>query len=58
MLAALLQVAALQLPAALIAGGGIHTGEQVRQCLAAGAQAVQIDSAVGVEPGQSGRGHG
>lgn len=55
MLAALLQVAALQLPAALIAGGGIHTGEQVRQCLAAGAQAVQIDSAVWVEPGLAGR---
>ncbi len=51
MLEALLQVAALRLPAALIACGGIHTLEQVRQALAAGAQAVQIDSAVWVEPG-------
>jgi dihydroorotate dehydrogenase (NAD+) catalytic subunit len=55
MLDALLQVAALQLPAALIACGGIHTVEQVRQCLSAGAQAVQIDSAVWVEPGLAGR---
>ena len=51
MLPALLQVAALGLPAALIACGGIHTVQQVRQALAAGAQAVQIDSAVWVEPG-------
>ena len=55
MLAALLAVAALGLPAALIASGGIHTGEQVRQALAAGAAAVQIDSAVWVEPGLPGR---
>lgn len=51
LLATLLEVAALRLPAALIACGGIHTLEQVRQALAAGAQAVQIDSAVWVEPG-------
>lgn len=55
MLAALLQVAALHLPAALIACGGIHTLDQVRQCLSAGAQAVQIDSAVWVEPGLAGQ---
>ncbi len=55
MLDVLLQVAALGLPAALIACGGIHTQEQVRQALAAGAQAVQIDSAVWVEPGLAGR---
>ena len=55
MLDALLQVAALQLPAALIACGGIHTADDVRQALAAGAQAVQIDSAVWVEPGLAGR---
>ncbi len=55
MLAALLDVAALGLPAALIASGGIHTAEQVRQALAAGAAAVQIDSAVWVEPGLPGR---
>ncbi len=55
MLGVLLQVAAQQLPAALIACGGIHTADHVRQCLAAGAQAVQIDSAVWVEPGLAGR---
>jgi dihydroorotate dehydrogenase (NAD+) catalytic subunit len=55
MLLALLGVAALQLPAALIASGGIHTAEQVRQALAAGAAAVQIDSALWVEPGLAGR---
>ena len=55
MLAVVLQVAALQLPAALIACGGIHTPDHVRQALAAGAQAVQIDSAVWVEPGLPGR---
>ena len=54
MLGSLLQVAALQLPAALIACGGIHTAEQVRQALAAGACAVQVDSAVWVEPGLAG----
>ena len=52
---ALLEVAGLQLPAALIACGGIHTSTQVQQALAAGAQAVQIDSAVWVEPGLPGR---
>ena len=55
MLEVLLQVATLQLPAALIASGGIHTVDQVRQALAAGAQAVQVDSAVWVEPGLAGR---
>ena len=55
MLAALLDVAALHLPAALIASGGIHTAEHVRQALAAGAAAVQVDSAVWVEPGLAGR---
>ncbi len=51
MLNALEQVAALALPAALIAAGGIHTAAQVQQALDAGAGAVQIDSAVWVEPG-------
>ncbi len=55
MLEVLLQVAAQQLPAALIACGGIHTADHVQQALAAGAQAVQIDSAVWVEPGLPGR---
>jgi dihydroorotate dehydrogenase (NAD+) catalytic subunit len=49
------QVARLKLPCALIAAGGLHTLEQVRQALAAGAQAVQIDSALWVEPGLANR---
>lgn len=55
MLDALAQVAALKLPAALIACGGIHTPDQVRQALAVGASAVQIDSAFWVEPRLAGR---
>lgn len=55
MLDALLQVAALGLSAALIACGGIHTLEHVHQALAAGARAVQIDSALWVEPGLANR---
>jgi dihydroorotate dehydrogenase (NAD+) catalytic subunit len=55
MLQVFLQIAGQHLPAALIACGGIHTLDQVQQALAAGAQAVQIDSAVWVEPGLPGR---
>lgn len=51
MLSALLDVAALQLPAVLIACGGIHGWEQARQALRAGAAAVQVDSAAWIEPG-------
>lgn len=51
MLTSLLAVAKLAPPAALIACGGIHTSAQVKQALQAGARAVQIDSAVWVEPG-------
>jgi dihydroorotate dehydrogenase (NAD+) catalytic subunit len=51
MLAALVELARLTLPCALVACGGIHTPSQVQTALAAGAQAVQIDSAVWVEPG-------
>lgn len=51
MLTCLLAVARLQLPAALIACGGIHTMTQVQQALAVGAQAVQLDSALWIEPG-------
>ncbi|RIK42206.1 MAG: hypothetical protein DCC55_09495 [Chloroflexi bacterium] len=51
MLAALAGVAQLQLSCALIACGGIYCAEQVRQALALGAHAVQIDAAVWVEPG-------
>lgn len=43
-------VARLQLPTALIACGGIHTAAQMEQALEAGAQAVQVDSALWVEP--------
>ncbi len=50
MLRSLLDVAALHLPCALIACGGIHTRLDVRQALAAGAHAVQIDSLAWVEP--------
>jgi dihydroorotate dehydrogenase (NAD+) catalytic subunit len=51
MLEALAQVAARTPDGpALIACGGIHTADQLRQALAAGAVAVQIDSALWVEP--------
>lgn len=50
MLPVLRAVARLQLPAALIACGGVHTTAQVDQALDAGASAVQVDSAVWVEP--------
>lgn len=43
-------LARLQLPAALIACSGIHTFDQMQQALEAGASAVQIDTAVWVEP--------
>lgn len=55
MLTVLLAVAKLALPCALIACGGIHTLAQVQGALAAEARAVQIDSAVWVEPGLPGR---
>lgn len=55
MLAALVTVAELALELPLIACGGIHTPQQVRQTLAAGAVAVQLDSVVWVEPGAVGR---
>lgn len=51
MLDALVAVARLELPVALIACGGIHTVAQMETALAAGARAVQIDSALWVEPG-------
>lgn len=53
-LRALDAVASLGLGCGLVASGGIHTCTQVEQALAAGAQAVQIDSAVWVEPGLPG----
>ena len=51
MLAALMAVKKLALPLTLIASGGIHTVEQARHALGAGASAIQLDSAVWVEPG-------
>lgn len=51
MMAALHEVAALDLPCTLVASGGIHTVEQAKQVLAAGADALQIDSAAWIEPG-------
>lgn len=50
MLAALLEVQALELPGSLIACGGVHTLQQARDCLHAGADAVQLDSLVWLEP--------
>ena len=50
MLAALLEVKALELPGSLIACGGVHTRQQARDCLEAGADALQLDSLVWVEP--------
>lgn len=55
MLAALIEVAQLQLPLPLIACGGIHTVAQARQALHAGASAVQLDSVIWVEPGSATR---
>ena len=51
MLMSLLAVGRLQLGAPLVACGGIHTLEQAAQALTAGAAALQVDSAVWVEPG-------
>ena len=50
MLAALLEVKALELPGSLLACGGVHTRQQARDCLQAGADALQLDSLVWVEP--------
>jgi len=50
MLAALLEVKSLALPGSLIACGGVHTQKQACDCLHAGADALQLDSLVWVEP--------
>ena len=56
MLAALGKVAALALDdLPLIACGGIHTSQHVRQALSRGASAVQLDSIVWIEPDAVGR---
>ena len=55
MLQRLVEVAREQLPCSLIACGGIHTEQHVKDALAAGADAVQIDSAIWVEPGTANR---
>lgn len=51
MLDTLYRVAQLGLDCSLLACGGIYTAEHVQQALAAGALAVQIDSAIWGEPG-------
>lgn len=48
---ALYEVRQLDLPTALIGCGGIHSVADAQQMLAAGASALQIDSALWVEPG-------
>ncbi len=50
MLHTLARVAALNLPCALIAAGGIHTLAQAQAALAAGAIALQLDTVAWVEP--------
>jgi dihydroorotate dehydrogenase (NAD+) catalytic subunit len=47
---ALARIAALELPVALIACGGIHTVTQARAALTAGARAIQLDSVAWIEP--------
>jgi dihydroorotate dehydrogenase len=54
MLDALAAVAAQGLPCALLACGGIHTAAQAQQALDMGSQAVQIDTALWVEPATAG----
>jgi dihydroorotate dehydrogenase (NAD+) catalytic subunit len=46
----LAELAALKLDAPLVASGGIHSVEDAREFLAAGAAAVEIDSAVWIDP--------
>jgi len=50
MLPVLRAVGRLQLPSALIACGGVHSLDQLNAALDAGASAVQIDTAVWIEP--------
>jgi dihydroorotate dehydrogenase (NAD+) catalytic subunit len=49
-LRAVAQIAEMRLPAPLVACGGVHSGQDVHDLLAAGASAVEIDSAHWVEP--------
>ncbi|MCB0188697.1 MAG: hypothetical protein KDE31_30720, partial [Caldilineaceae bacterium] len=51
MLTALRELAHQGLPTPLIGCGGIHTVTHARQLLTVGAAAIQIDSAVWIEPG-------
>ncbi len=53
MLHALERLAAAALGVPLVACGGIHTQDQIRDALALGAVAVQLDSLVWVEPGMA-----
>lgn len=54
MMRALVDLVQLALPTAIIACGGIHTVAQAEQVLAVGATALQLDSAVWIEPGIAG----
>ncbi len=49
-LRAVAEIAAMKLDAPIIACGGVHSAEDVREFLAAGACAVEIDSAVWLDP--------
>jgi dihydroorotate dehydrogenase (NAD+) catalytic subunit len=50
-LATLAEIAALKLAAPIIACGGVHSADDAREFLAAGAVAVEVDSAEWIEPG-------
>ncbi len=50
MLEAVMRVAALGLPVALLASGGIHTVPQAEQALACGARALLLDAVAWIEP--------
>lgn len=54
-LRALAEIAALNLGAPLVACGGVHSADDVREFLAAGACAVEIDSALWVDPTMAAR---
>jgi len=49
------EISDLRLEVPLIACGGIHSVEDAREFLAAGANAVEIDSAEWIEPGIAAR---
>ena len=54
-LRAVAEIAEVKLDAPIVACGGVHSAEDAREFLAAGACAVEIDSAEWIEPGMAGR---